>query len=120
MLEAVAALPKEKYEVIVYTEKESLAELKDDELTTIYASTGLCGRAFCKALRMLGFPMKWYRSISPYFHPVVKKLLEQECDLWIFPSQDFIAYHAPLPALITIHDLMHRYEGKLPRGLGHI
>lgn len=115
MLEAVASLPRENYEVIVlYTEKDSLAYLKDYELTAIYTPPGFWGRAVGKALRMLGFPMKWFRSISPYFHPVVKALLQQGCDLWIFPSQDPLAYQAPLPALVAIHDLMHRYEGRFP------
>ncbi len=100
--------------MVFTTEKESLADLKDYELTDIYTPPGFWGRGLGKALRMLGFPTKWCRSISPYFHPVVKALLEQECDLWIFPVQHPLAYQAPVPALVTIHDLMHRYERRFP------
>lgn len=32
------------------------------------------------------------------------------CDVWIFPSQDSMAYWIPAPSVCAIHDLMHRYE----------
>jgi glycosyltransferase involved in cell wall biosynthesis len=41
-------------------------------------------------------------------------MLNEGCDLWIFPSQDAYAYLMPVNALATIHDLMHRYERKFP------
>jgi hypothetical protein len=45
---------------------------------------------------------------------VVKALLREQCDLWIFPSQDARGFQFPVPALVSIHDLMHRYERRFP------
>jgi glycosyltransferase involved in cell wall biosynthesis len=44
----------------------------------------------------------------------VKILVREKCDLWINPSNDNWAFRAPVPALGTIHDLMHIYEPHFP------
>ena len=54
--------------------------------------------------------MSGWRKISPYFHPTIRTLLAEKCDLWIFPSQDPLSFQASIPSLVAIHDLMHRYE----------
>jgi glycosyltransferase involved in cell wall biosynthesis len=41
--------------------------------------------------------------------------MRQNCDLWIFPSQEGIwSYQVPVVAVCTIFDLMHRYEKRFP------
>jgi len=37
-----------------------------------------------------------------------------QCDLWIFPAQDYLSYSMPGPTIGTIHDLMHRHESRFP------
>jgi len=41
---------------------------------------------------------------------MIRRLLRQNCDLWIFPAQETWTYLLPSPSLGTIFDLMHRYE----------
>jgi len=41
-------------------------------------------------------------------------LRRERQDLWIFPAQDHLAYLARVPALVAVHDLMHRYEREFP------
>jgi glycosyltransferase involved in cell wall biosynthesis len=50
------------------------------------------------------------------FDPVSRGLAKASCDLWIFPSQDALSYQAGVPAIGTVHDLMHRYERRFPEG----
>lgn len=40
--------------------------------------------------------------------------------MWIFPAQDGLSYQLPVTALVTIFDLMHRYERRFPEvgGIG--
>jgi len=47
-------------------------------------------------------------------NPITRGLISADCDLWIFPAQDALNYQVPVPVLPTIHDLMHRYEGRFP------
>ncbi|HUQ20712.1 MAG TPA: glycosyltransferase family 1 protein, partial [Gemmatimonadaceae bacterium] len=46
--------------------------------------------------------------------PNVSALVRARCDLWLCPSNESWAFKAPIPALGTIHDLMHIYEPHFP------
>lgn len=46
--------------------------------------------------------------------PIARALRNQDCAAWIFPAQDHWTYLAPVDAIATIHDLMHRYQPQFP------
>lgn len=113
LLYAVSTLPKDKFSVvIVYTSESWLKLLAAYDLKTIFVDKGFWGRASAYIWIILGLPTGLWRQICPYFHPLAKSLISERCDLWIFPSQDAASYQIPVPALASIHDLMHRYEGR--------
>lgn len=115
MLDAVASLPPERFSVVVgYTSDLWLDILASYKLDSVYVPLGFWGRAFGMGWTLLGLPIGLWRRISPLFHPMAKALLREKCDLWIFPSQDVRSYQFPVPALVSIHDLMHRYERRFP------
>ncbi len=64
----------------------------------------------CHGWTLLRLPIGVWRSTCPLFHSLTRAFLQEECDLWIFPSQNSRGYQIPVPALGSIHDLMHRYE----------
>lgn len=111
MLDAVASLPRDKFCVVAgYTSDLWLPYFKAHDLKTVFVPKGFWWRAFCQAWSLLDLPMGAWRRLSSSFHPMSKVLLRERCDLWIFPSQDARSYQIPVPALVSIHDLMHRYE----------
>jgi glycosyltransferase involved in cell wall biosynthesis len=115
MLDAVAALPRDRFSVVVgYTSEPWLKYLKEYNLRTVFVPRGFWGRALGLAWTLLGLPMGLWRRICPFFHPMAKTLLREKCDLWIFPSQDARGFQFPVPSLVSIHDLMHRYERRFP------
>ena len=115
MLNAVSALPKDKFSVVVvYTSGLWVKYFEAYDLKTVFAQSGFLGGALGYAWRLLGLPKGVWRQICPYFHPIAKTLLREKCDLWIFPSIDAWSYQAPVPALVSIYDLMHRYERRFP------
>ncbi len=115
MLEAVSYLPKERFSVVVgYTSKLWLPYLERHGVNAVFVQKGFWGRAFCLAWSLLHLPTGLLRQISPYFYSIAKSLLRESCDLWIFPAQDGRSYQVPVPALVSIHDLMHRYEKQFP------
>jgi glycosyltransferase involved in cell wall biosynthesis len=75
---------------------------------------GVLGRALGLAWLLLRLPMGVWRTICPWFHPMAKALLRERCNLWIFPSQDIRSFQIPVPALVTILDLVHRYCPSFP------
>ncbi|RPI35991.1 MAG: glycosyltransferase family 1 protein [Nitrospiraceae bacterium] len=115
VLDALAALPRERFSVVVaYTYDVWLEYLKGYDLKTVLVSRGFWGRAVGLGWSLFGLPMGLWRKICPLFHPMAKALLREQCDLWIFPSQDARGFQFPVPALVSIHDLMHRYERGFP------
>jgi len=115
LLRAVTSLPENKYEyVVVYQDESWLDYFQDVESHVIKLTTGFGDHVLTGARRRFHVPIRWWRRICPYIHPFTRKLLAQQCDLWISPSQESWAPLIPLPILRTIYDLMHRYERRFP------
>lgn len=115
ILDAISSLPTDRYSIVVgYTSSQGMNNKKIGDPKTVFIPRGFWGRAFGLVWRLVGLPMGGWRKICPHFHPVAKTLLREHCDLWIFPSQDGWSYQVPVPALVSILDLMHRYERQFP------
>lgn len=115
ILDAVASLPNGKFSsVAAYASLRWQSYLESYKLKSVHL--GNIGGTFslCNVWRAAGLPIGAWRFISPHFHPVVKALVREQCNLWIFPAQDAWGYMAPVPSLASIHDLMHRYERRFP------
>lgn len=116
MLEALSALPRDRYMVVVaflnpawypYVEPLGLQVLS---LGVVKSESLTVGRFWCAAC----LPISFWRAFFWRVDPVARALKKADCDLWVFPAQDHWGYLAPVPALVTIHDLMHRYEPHFP------
>ncbi len=120
MLEAVSAMPRDLYHaVVVYTNKEWLERLKKYDIECSYVSIPLVSRMAEYIWRKAGLPIiGWRKFITPIYPPSCH-LLALDCVLWIYPAQDPMTYLLPVPALATVHDLMHRYEPKFPEVSGY-
>ncbi len=115
VLDAVAAFPVDEYStVIAYSSDFWDERLQSYKVNKLLIPRGIGGRIIGHGLRLLGFPVTVRRKLFPYFHPMARTLLREQCDLWIFPAQDGWSYEIPVPALGCIHDLMHRYERQFP------
>tara|TARA_B100000787_G_scaffold148644_1_gene120215 strand:+ start:646 stop:1821 length:1176 start_codon:yes stop_codon:yes gene_type:complete len=111
VLEAIAWLPREHYETVVaYSSKTMLPYLDPLSVKIVYNPRPLISRLISFACRKLRIPLPIWRSIHSVIDPFARRLINESCDLWIFPSQDIFAYTIDVPSLGTIHDLMHRYE----------
>lgn len=60
------------------------------------------------------FSVSEIRNIFSKVHNGAKKMIAEECDVWICPSQDLWSFLLKAPTISTIHDLMHRYENTFP------
>lgn len=116
MLAAMAALPPEDYQVIVAHAHPAWpvhlsafgSRVRAIEVTPSFFDR--CGRM---ALR-LGLPLATWHAVAPRLRGSERTLLDQNCDIWCFPAQDYLAYSLPAPTVGTIHDLMHRHEAHFP------
>jgi glycosyltransferase involved in cell wall biosynthesis len=115
MLDACAGLPRERFEVVAcYSNPGWRRYLQEHPLPAVFLPRDFLSRTLCKAARVGNIPMNWWRAVFPFVNPMARGMLRLRCDLWIFPTGDEWTYELPVPALTTIHDLMHRYERRFP------
>ena len=115
MLDAVAALPRDEFETVAaYASDDWLPHLTHYDVPFNRIERSLVNTAVTEIWGKIGLPIATWRRLAPLAHPASRKFLKERCDLWIFPSQDSWSYWVPVPALGTIHDLMHRYESRFP------
>lgn len=69
-------------------------------------------------LKALLLPGWLARAVSAAFSPFYRQMKPLDCDLWVYPATDALGYQLPFPALLAIHDLMHRYERRFPEVAG--
>jgi len=114
LLEALDDYAKLGNQVIIfYLEPHWQKTLKDKKFHSYeQVNYSVWWRKVWGVWRRLSLPLQWWRAFAKYCHPLAKKMLKKQCDIWIFPTQDALAYWMPVPALATIHDLMHRYESQ--------
>lgn len=115
VLNALASLPADRFHVVVgYTCELWRDYLGELPVESFQVRSGIVGRGIGFLWHKLGLPLGPWRAVNPLFHRMARDLLKKRCDLWIFPSQDTRGCEFPVPALIAIHDLMHRYESRFP------
>lgn len=114
VLDAVAALPRDRFTVVA----GYATDLWQDHLTPypdmrkVAIPRGFWGRAVGLAWLLLRLPMGPWRKVAPWFYPMARVMLREECDLWIFPAQDARSFQVPVPALVTVLDLYYLYDGR--------
>jgi len=121
VLNALAKLPPAEFPVVVaaYTDRIWEQYMPSDRVLHLSLGTRTGFNVLASLRTMLRFPLKvWWKCVGRY-SSLVKQVIAQGCDLWIFPRQDVWSSQFPVPALVTIHDLMHRYESHFPEVGSH-
>lgn len=115
ILKAVAALQGNGYDVIVaYTSPQWEERLAACNVPSLYVNYHFPARLLSIWLNIFSLPVSIWQKLSVCMFRYARVLSRQQCDLWIFPSQDAVSYQVRLPALVTILDLAHRYAKQFP------
>jgi glycosyltransferase involved in cell wall biosynthesis len=111
ILNAVKYLSKNGFEtVITYSNTEWEEYLNQKNIKSKRIPHTILSKLWFQTHR----PLSFWRKISPYLDQFSKSFINEKCDLWIFPSQDIWSYSLPIETMVTVHDLMHRYEKRFP------
>ncbi|HRE31756.1 MAG TPA: glycosyltransferase family 1 protein [Candidatus Berkiella sp.] len=115
MLESLMQLPASEYECVVfYGSSYWQASLEKNQIRGRLIQVPKVWQKMAGLWRRLKLPLALWHRVAKWGHPLAKAMLQEHCDLWIFPSQDAYAYLMPIPSLAAVHDLMHRYETRFP------
>lgn len=115
MLSALLSLPRDAFEVVVvHTRPDWSATLAGTRAEVHRVDVPWHGRLLQRAWNSLSLPAWPWRRWLHRLHPLPTKLVDLDCDAWIFPAQDLWGIWTPVVAINTVHDLMHRYEPRFP------
>jgi glycosyltransferase involved in cell wall biosynthesis len=120
VLEALASLHGRRYSVVAaYFDPAWKAYIDPLGLPSFRIGTSgreptTIGKLWCSAC----LPVGLWRALLWRVDSVARALRGADCDLWVFPAQDHWSYLTPVRAVVTIHDLMHRYERRFPEVSG--
>ncbi len=119
MLNALSTVPTDQYEVVAaYTQSEWLPYLNEANIPSVQLPKLHWAQELGKRWREKGLSYSLWKELTGDIHPVGMILKEQQCDIWLFPSQDSYSFQLDVPVLGTVHDLMHRYESHFPEVSG--
>ena len=119
IIEAMAHLPKDKYEVyalyakplwLKYLERYEFEKKPINISRFNYFVIYILQRLLC----ITGISLSKNKILYRTFDEVAKQLDSFCLDLIVFPAQEILPARVNTKSLATIHDLMHRYESRFP------
>jgi glycosyltransferase involved in cell wall biosynthesis len=72
------------------------------------------GRMLRRAVLALPRGLQLWRALSMQCDPLGRALASYDPDLVLFLNNERFAYELPVPSVMPVHDLMHRYESRFP------
>ena len=113
ILDAVMTLPSD-YALTAAFSDDSWHDHLSSRVGVVKLEDTRGNRALNKFWHSTGMSMAAWRKTAARLDSNVRALVHAKCDLWICPNHERYVFRAPIPALGTIHDLMHRYEKRFP------
>lgn len=113
MLNAVLAFPL-KFAITAAVGDTLWLDVLPSRVSVLRLEDTTVNRALNKAWHVARLPQSLWRKTAARLDSNVRALQKADCDLWICPNHDRYSFRAPIPALGTVHDLMHRYEPRFP------
>lgn len=115
ILDALLSFPPDEYELVAaYGDATWLTHVPTDRMKLVPIRDSLWDRAVNRGWHMARLPNGLWRKVAYTLNQTVRTLVREKCDLWICPAHERWAFRAPIRALGTVHDLMHRYEPRFP------
>ena len=115
LLDALRTFPADRYRIeVAYVGAAWREVLRGYDFSARRLWAGTFGLQLANAFMAAQLPGPAVRALTALLNPLSRQLASMRCDLWIFPAQDALGYQLRVPAVVTVHDLMHRYEPHFP------
>ncbi len=115
VLHALAAdLTGDMTTTVFYTNDAWREQLASLALQSVPVAVSAVDQLLLKCVKFGLMPLTLWRPLAPKINHVARAVAARECDVWVFPSQDVWSYFLPVPAIVSVFDLMHRYEPRFP------
>ncbi len=113
ILDAAMSLPGE-FELVAAFSDDTWRSHLTGRVKVVKLGDSRVNRTLNRLWHVSGLPMSLWRKSAARLDSNVRALARANCDLWVCPNHERYVFRAPIPALGTVHDLMHRYERRFP------
>ncbi|MGI9043025.1 MAG: glycosyltransferase family 4 protein [Gemmatimonadaceae bacterium] len=113
ILTAAMSLPGD-FELVAAFSDDTWRSHLTDRVKVVKLGDSTLNRALNRLWHESGLPISLWRKSAAKVDSNVRALVGAKCDLWVCPNHERYVFRAPIPALGTVHDLMHRYERRFP------
>ncbi len=119
MLDAVLALPRSEYTIVAAVTHDLWLDRLDASVEVVRLADTSWNRALNRIWHLSRLPVSLWRRTAAHLDSNASKLVSARCNLWICPNHERYSFRARVPAVGTVHDLMHRYESRFPEVSEH-
>jgi glycosyltransferase involved in cell wall biosynthesis len=113
ILDAALSLPQD-FSLTAAFSDESWREHLTERMDIVRLKETRWNRTLNRVWHLTGLPISLWRKTAARLDSNVRALTGAKCDLWVCPNHERYVFRAPISALGTVHDLMHRYERRFP------
>jgi glycosyltransferase involved in cell wall biosynthesis len=110
MIRALESLSQKHFNTIVYYQEREWESFIPASFQKSFQKRPLINRVFSWFYKNIDKSQNGYRRFPVLCNPIIGIINKSECELIIFPDQDLECYQIKKKSLVTVHDLMHRYE----------
>jgi glycosyltransferase involved in cell wall biosynthesis len=115
IVDALLSFPPDEFDLVAaYRDPRWLDYLPAERLKLVKIDDSLVDRGINRAWHASRLPNSLWRKVAYPLNSTVRALVREDCALWICPAHERWAFRAPINAIGTVHDLMHRYEPQFP------
>lgn len=114
LLDALCSLDKNKYNIISLYNDNNWENYLSDSIKKYHLSKNLLSLLIKKFVFIFFGGFKTWRYISKYFDPAQKMINKIRPHLVFFPGGYGYSFELNVPAIVSVFDLMHRYESSFP------
>jgi len=120
LLSALGSLPQDEFALVVaYIDPSWKGYLSECSAVQLPINPGKASKLLTQFWIISGASLNLWRRWKASFDPIVREVVRQKCDLWVFPGQNLWTSQFPVPMLASVEDLMHRYQSDIKESLGH-
>lgn len=110
IIKALTSFNPAEFSITVFYHESEWEKIFPDNFIKVKVERSFIRKLLSNLYKKIDRSINGYRRFSEFFNPAVELINNSDSDLIIFPNQDAQSYQVRKKSLVSIHDLMHRYE----------
>ena len=110
IIKALDSFDVESFSITTFYYDHEWEKILPEKFNKKYYKKNIIRRVLSKIYRSLDKSLQGEIRFAKFFNPMIEIINNSDCEIVIFPNQDVQSFQVKKKSLVSIHDLMHRYE----------